>query len=787
MRRTCVCLAVVAVVILASPAQARADMFVQPFVAFNGGETTRESAAFGVSGGWMGRWFGGEGEVGWSPSFFDDDGGFRVKHSGASYTATGLVGPRVGAVRPYGAFGVGALRSRIEEAGALLAVTDTRAAMNVGGGLMWDRGSAALRVDARYIRAFDEAEPEANVFPESFANLSFWRIRRRGCLPMVSSRATVSIAAGALFIAGGVFLWTQFVDALFVTPRGAQADTRVVSTSRAALDDTISRLRKQVAGSPENGEAAVLLADALMRAARVQSDSSLPLEAEQALKVTLQHGKDYAARRMLAVVYLSQHRFSEALELANEAQTDRPQDAWNYATAGDALVELGRYDEAFDMFDQAIARRPDAGAYARVAYAKELQGDLGGALHVMAMAAEATAPQDVEARAWVRTQLGLLHLHRGELADARREFAHAEFLFPDHPYALTGRIRLAIARSDYDGALQLLQRVPATPESLAMRGDLLAARGETAAAEAVYLESERLERQGWQSEQPQPGALARFLAERDRNIPEAVRLAERAAKERADIHTMDALAWWYFKAGRVADASAAIRRATRTGTVDHRIRCHAAVIAEAGLYRSERDLPSARRSRAERVTAYTASMPLPRRGRRVFELAALVVARRRAEAIELAEVLHAFGGLPHPDQRVAKRVARLWVRRIQRDRAAQGAFRGVKPLRGKMNPADGANRRGVLAAEEQRHEEFRQGLVIAPDTEEGEPEILVSLGFVRQQPRALRQRADDAFVVLMAVRELGNSPVDRGLPGDEGSGTTSSSVERASRPRFCRS
>ena len=119
------------------------------------------------------------------------------------------------------------------------------------------------------------------------------------------------------------------------------------------------------------------------------------------------------------------------------------------------------------------------------------------------------------------------------------------------------------------------------PESVAMRGDLLAALGQSARAEAMYVESERLERAGWKSEQPQPGALARFLAARDRDVAEAVRLAERAAAERQDVHTMDALAWAYFKAGRTADASSAIGRALRTGTLDAHIRCHAAVIAEA--------------------------------------------------------------------------------------------------------------------------------------------------------------------------------------------------------------
>jgi tetratricopeptide (TPR) repeat protein len=407
-----------------------------------------------------------------------------------------------------------------------------------------------------------------------------------------------SVAAGVLFVAAGALLWTQFVNALFVAPSVAlrategkpplaqrapagEPETPVVSTSRTALDDTIERMRRRVAADPADGGSAVRLADALMRAARVRSDAALPLEAERVLKATIQHGRDYAARRMLAAVYLSQHRFADALDVAKKAQAERPQDAWNYATAGDALLELGRYEEAFDMFDQAITRRPDAGVYARVAYAKELQGDLGGAVAVMKLAAEATAPQDVEATAWVRTQLGLLHLQRRELDEARREFAHAEFLFPGHPYPLTGQVRLAVERGDYQAALQILERLPETPESLAMRGDLLAALGHSSRADAVYVEAERLERAGWASEQPQPGALARFLAARDRNVAEAVRLAERAAAERQDVHTMDALAWAYFKAGRTADASAAIRRALRTGTVDAHIRCHAAVIAEA--------------------------------------------------------------------------------------------------------------------------------------------------------------------------------------------------------------
>jgi len=351
-------------------------------------------------------------------------------------------------------------------------------------------------------------------------------------------------------------------------------------TTREGLKAIIDSGRARVARDPADTAAAVELADALMRGARVDGDASLTVEAGRVLRTALQQSpSDYMARRMLAVVYLSQHRFAAALTEAAAAQKIRPADAWNYAIAGDALLELGRYDEAFDSFDQVMTRRPDAGAYARVAYARELQGDLDGAVRLMKMSAEATSRRDVEAQAWSYAQLGNLYLLHDRLEDAEREFDRADFLFPAHPYAMNGRVRLLIARHRYADALDLSRRLPVTPESLATQGDLLARLGHRDDAETMYGEAERVEREGWEQEHPQPGALARFLAERGRNIPEAIALAERAALERQDVNTMDALAWSYFRAGRIADAAAAIERATRLGTLDPRIRCHASAIA----------------------------------------------------------------------------------------------------------------------------------------------------------------------------------------------------------------
>ena len=58
-------------------------------------------------------------------------------------------------------------------------------------------------------------------------------------------------------------------------------------------------------------------------------------------------------------------------------------------------------------------------------------------------------------------------------------------------------------------------------------------------------------------------------------------IAEKAASDRNDIFTDDALAWAYFKAGKIDAARKAIALAVRTGTRDADIRAHAAAIMAA--------------------------------------------------------------------------------------------------------------------------------------------------------------------------------------------------------------
>ncbi len=352
-------------------------------------------------------------------------------------------------------------------------------------------------------------------------------------------------------------------------------------TTRDGLQQTADQMRTRLAANPTDAAAAVVLADALLRQARVSGNVGLALEAEHALSVALKSDPlHYQARRMLATVYLSQHRFGQAVREAERARDQFPRDPWNYGVIGDGHLELGEYDEAYAAFQQMLDLRPNASAYARASYSFELRGNLPAALEAMKMAADATSPRDAESLAWHHAQVGHLLFQLGRMHEARAEYQRAAAFWPGHPSAVLGLGRLKVAERDYAGALALyleqFKSAP-TPDLAAEIGDLYAAQGNRADSDRYYALAEA----GWRSDAPEPKNLARFLADRGRSLDQAVTIAEQAARDRHDIQTEDALAWSYFRVGRIADASRASVQALRTGTRDRALLYHAAAIQHA--------------------------------------------------------------------------------------------------------------------------------------------------------------------------------------------------------------
>jgi tetratricopeptide (TPR) repeat protein len=163
------------------------------------------------------------------------------------------------------------------------------------------------------------------------------------------------------------------------------------------------------------------------------------------------------------------------------------------------------------------------------------------------------------------------------------------FLFPNYPLAVIGQGKVRVARGDTEGALAIylaqLKRTP-TLDLAARIGDLYAARGDAAQSEHYYQLAEDLVGPGVVQTEAN---LALYLADHDRKLSDAVTIAETVVTKRHDIFTEDALAWAYYKAGRLKDAYAASQLALRTGTRDEALLARADRIRAAATRASSRD------------------------------------------------------------------------------------------------------------------------------------------------------------------------------------------------------
>ena len=354
-------------------------------------------------------------------------------------------------------------------------------------------------------------------------------------------------------------------------------------TSRAELSQTVTEMSARLEENGDDSAAVVLLADALLRLQRVNRDGRAVITAEEHLRRFLdRHPQDYNAGRMLAAVLLSQHRFGEAIAEGDRGRAVDPRDPWNYGVMGDGYMELGDYEHAFASFDRMGQVAPGPAVYARTSYALEIKGDLTGALDYMRMAAAGTSPNDPESLAWHFVQIGDLLLQQGHLRDARLEYERAIATFPGHPLAIQGlaRVRILDGQELQEARLMLqedLARAPG-PDLAQMIGEISEALGEHETAAPYFRMAEQIERATWANGPRQPQVLARLLIDQNRNLGEALTLAEEAARSRRDIFTMDVLASAYLKAGRLMEARTASDDALRTGTKDARILWHAAEI-----------------------------------------------------------------------------------------------------------------------------------------------------------------------------------------------------------------
>jgi tetratricopeptide (TPR) repeat protein len=241
------------------------------------------------------------------------------------------------------------------------------------------------------------------------------------------------------------------------------------------------------------------------------------------------------------------------------------------------------YDQAVQTLQTMIDMRPDLSSYSRVSYARELHGDLEGAIEAMQEAVTAGGPA-TENSAWVRVQLGNLYFAQGDLAQAEQEYQRTLTILPDYVYAQAGLGRVRAAQGHIDEAIGLYQQAIARmplPEFVIALGEAEQAAGRAGEAAKQY-ELVRAMQQLFKAHGVDTDLeLALFDADHGQDPAGTLALARAVYARRPSVKAADTLAWALFKAGQPAEARRYADQALRLGTHDALMLYHAGVIAQA--------------------------------------------------------------------------------------------------------------------------------------------------------------------------------------------------------------
>lgn len=399
-----------------------------------------------------------------------------------------------------------------------------------------------------------------------------------------AKRLLLSIAAALLMLLGTAGTYVLMTPDSQTTLVGEQQSADgTPANGTFSTDGLVALLQERLSAGPPYSGLFAQLGAAYLQRARETGDPNYYPKAEAVLRRALElDSKNSDATNAMGALALARHQFREALAWAEQARSLNPYSASSYGVAGDALVELGRYPEAFQAFQEMVDRRPDLSAYSRVSHARELAGDITGAIAAMTAAVNAGGPVG-ESVAWARVHLGNLYwTYQGDLRRSEEQYRRALLSRPDYAPALSGLAQVAAARGDMEEALKQARRAASlmpSPEHVILLRDLLCTAGfseEALRQDALVRAIDQLARAAGVDTDLE---IALFEADLGERPNAALDAASRGYMARPSIKAADTLAWALFTSGRVEGARTLIQRALSLGSQDPLTHYHAGKIA----------------------------------------------------------------------------------------------------------------------------------------------------------------------------------------------------------------
>lgn len=314
--------------------------------------------------------------------------------------------------------------------------------------------------------------------------------------------------------------------------------------------------------------------------------STIDLERAEKLvreSITERTQRNYQAFELLSSLLMAQHKFADARTVAMQADSLDPNNPSHLALLGEIELELGEYSAAARHFQAVSYDGRNFTTGARVARWYEVTGRIARARLFLQRAIVAVDRRDDLPReqvAWFYYRLGELELRAGNIAAADSAFRRGLARHTDDVRILGGLSRSALARSDWQMAIDYGERATAIQLDPATLGTVSVAYGKLgdtaqASSYARAMSVSALE---------QPGVIHRawglFLLDHGtaQDRADVLTRARRELRERKDVYGHDLMAWALYRDGQIENARKEMRLALSQNTEDVMLTEHARAI-----------------------------------------------------------------------------------------------------------------------------------------------------------------------------------------------------------------
>lgn len=288
--------------------------------------------------------------------------------------------------------------------------------------------------------------------------------------------------------------------------------------------------------------------------------------------------------RSLARNYIAQHRFKEALVLADKAFVIGEGRKESQKLLFDIQMELGNYEQASQNLE-AIKDMKDFDYLIRLAKWNDHIGDLSTAITFMEKARTIAENEDNKTlKIWSYSNLGDFYGHAGRIQDSYNCYLKTLALDPNYAYALKG---IAWIVFSHERNTKEAKRIIESIESTHNTPDFLLLKSKIADFEGNILEAEKNKEAYFEMlSKNNYGAMYNkyntlLYADDKATAAKALEIAKIEVNHRPTPDSYDLLAWSYLKTGNAKKALEIVEKQVAGKTFEPQVQYHVAMIYKA--------------------------------------------------------------------------------------------------------------------------------------------------------------------------------------------------------------